>query len=77
MFEPCPAGVGKLNQKCQIFPVEYKCFTLNMKVSIGKELIFVREWLKSKGLQGLVIKGWSICRKSQLLILPFIKKIDH
>ena len=34
-----------------------------MKVSIGKELIFVREWLKSKGLQGLVIKGWSICRK--------------
>ena len=46
-----------------------------MKVSIGKEFTFAREWLKSKDLQGLVIKSWLICRKSQLLILPLTKKL--
>lgn len=70
-FEPCLAGVGKLNQKCPVFPVEYKCyFFFNMKVF--KEIVhFHKKMAQRKGLQGQGFNAWSMSRKSWLLILPF------
>ena len=34
----------------------------------------MREWLRIKGLQLLGFKAWSMCTKSQLLIMSFAKK---
>ena len=34
----------------------------------------MREWLRIKGLQRLGFKAWSMCTKSQLLIMSFAKK---
>ena len=40
----------------------------------GKQFTFMREWLRIKGLQLLGFKAWSMCTKSQLLIMSFAKK---
>ena len=39
----------------------------------GKQFTFMREWLRIKGLQLLGFKAWSMCTKSQLLIMSFAK----
>ena len=39
----------------------------------GKQFTFMREWLRIKGLQLLGFKSWSMCTKSQLLIMSFAK----
>ena len=40
----------------------------------GKQFTVMREWLRIKGLQRLGFKAWSMCTKSQLLIMSFAKK---
>ena len=38
-FEPCQSGVGNLNWKCQVFPVEYTCLFFDVVESKVKSLL--------------------------------------
>ena len=66
--------VGNLRWKCQVSPVEYKCYIFNYEGAWGKSFSLVSECLSGRGLQGQTFKAWSMCRESLLLILPFTKK---
>ena len=62
-FEPCLAGVGNLNRKCQLFPAEHKCYVYKYAGVSVKCFTIASEWLRRKVLKGQLS-----------LMLPFTKK---
>ena len=73
-FEPCLAGVGNLNRKCQLFPAEHKCYVYKYAGVSAKCFTIASEWLRRKVLKGQGFKAWSTCRRVLSLMLPFTKK---
>ena len=73
-FEPCLAGVGNLNRKCQLFPAEHKCYVYKYAGVSVKCFTIASEWLRRKVLKGQGFKAWSTCKRILSLMLPFTKK---
>ena len=74
-FETCLAGVGNLNQKCQVIPAEYKYYIFKYG---DMEVIKVNSsklWFRGKDFHNPGFKDWSMVRKPRSLILPFRKNL--